>query len=113
MGNSGAEITIAEYKIGESDEVELQWTVRNRVVLVTDAGIQIIGRNHMIRFIVAHNTIAEIDEAGKVAQEILSAYVRGQRKYFESERAAHPDADGYLPEPVRAWAGSVPRDGTP
>ena len=32
-------------------------------ILVTDAGIQIIGRNHMIRFIVAHNTIAEIDEA--------------------------------------------------
>jgi hypothetical protein len=26
-------------------------------------------------------------------------------------RAAHPDADGYLPEPVREWANSVSRDG--
>jgi len=39
----------------------------------------------------SHWQIAEIDEAGKVAREILAAYVRGQRKFFESERAAHPD----------------------
>jgi formylglycine-generating enzyme required for sulfatase activity len=41
--------------------------------------------------------IAEIDAAGKVAQDVLSAYVRGQRKYFESERAAHPDTKIEVP----------------
>lgn len=53
----------------------------------------------------SHWQIAEIDEAGNVAREILAAYVRGQRKFFESERAAHPDT---IVEVPGAAADTIP-----
>jgi len=41
--------------------------------------------------------IAEIDEAGKTAQDILIAYARGKRKRVETEGAVHPDRTIALP----------------
>lgn len=49
------------------------------------------------------------------ASRIAALHDAGDLAAAEAElrafRAAHPDADGYLPEPVRVWAGSVGRDG--
>jgi formylglycine-generating enzyme required for sulfatase activity len=45
----------------------------------------------------SHWQIAEIDEAGKTAQEILTAYARGERKRIETERAANPDRSVAIP----------------
>ena len=51
------------------------------------------------------------------ASRIAALYDAGDLAAAEAElrtfRAAHPDADGYLPEPARAWADSVSRDGSP
>ena len=51
------------------------------------------------------------------ASRIAALYEAGDLAAAEAElrtfRAAHPDADGYLPEPARAWADSVSRDGSP
>ena len=60
---------------------------------------------------------ARPDSPAAWASRIAALHDAGDLAAAEAElrefRAAHPDADGYLPEPVRAWAGSVPRDGTP
>ena len=60
---------------------------------------------------------ARPDSSAAWASRIAALYDAGDLAAAEAElrafRAAHPDADGYLPEPVRAWAGSVPSDGTP
>jgi hypothetical protein len=49
------------------------------------------------------------------ASRIAALHDAGDLAAAEAElrafRAAHPDADGYLPEPVRAWASSVSRYG--
>lgn len=49
------------------------------------------------------NRIAALHDAGDLAT------AEAELRAF---RAAHPDADGYLPEAVRAWADSVSQDGT-
>ena len=49
------------------------------------------------------------------ASRIAALHDSGDLAAAETElrafRVAHPDADDYLPEPVRAWANSVGRDG--
>jgi hypothetical protein len=51
------------------------------------------------------------------ASRIAALHDAGDLAAAEAElrafRAAHPDADDYLPEAVRVWATSVGRDGTP
>ncbi len=51
------------------------------------------------------------------ARRIAALHDAGDLAAAEAElrafRAAHPDADDYLPEAVRVWATSVGRDGTP
>ena len=51
------------------------------------------------------------------ASRIAALHDAGDLATAEAElrafRAAHSNADGYLPEEVRAWAGSVLQDGTP
>jgi hypothetical protein len=49
------------------------------------------------------------------ANRIAALHGAGNLAAAEAElrafRAAHPDADGFLPESVRAWANTVGRDG--
>jgi hypothetical protein len=49
------------------------------------------------------------------ASRIAALHDAGDLAAAEAElrafRAAHPDADGYLPEPVRVWANAVGHDG--
>ena len=51
------------------------------------------------------------------ARRIAALHDAGDLAAAEAElrafRAAHPDADDYLPQAVRVWATSVGRDGTP
>jgi len=51
------------------------------------------------------------------ATRIAALHDAGDLAAAEAElrafRAAHPDADDYLPESVHAWAASVDHDGTP
>jgi hypothetical protein len=57
------------------------------------------------------------ESAAAWASRIAALYDAGDLAAAEAElrafRAAHPDADGYLPEPARAWADSLSRDGSP
>jgi len=50
------------------------------------------------------------------ASRIAALHDAGDLAAAEAElrafRSAHPDADGYLPEPMRSWANSVGRDGS-
>ena len=50
------------------------------------------------------NRIAALHDAGDLA---------AAETELRAFRAAHPDADDFLPEPVRTWANSVDHDGAP
>ena len=49
--------------------------------------------------------------AGRIAALHDAGDLAAAEAELRAFRAAHPDADGYLPEGVRAWAKSVGRDG--
>jgi hypothetical protein len=51
------------------------------------------------------------DWAGRIAALHDAGDLAAAETELRAFRAAHPDADGYLPEPVREWANSVSRDG--
>jgi hypothetical protein len=55
--------------------------VGNRVVLVTDAGIQIIGRNHMIRFIVVITRSPRLTKRVRTAARMIRVT---RREYHET-----------------------------
>jgi hypothetical protein len=51
--------------------------------------------------------------AGRIAALHDAGDLAAAEAELRAFRAAHPDADNYLPEPVHAWAASVDHDRTP